>query len=308
MRVFITGGTGYLGRAMVHALHAAGHTAIVYARAASSSKLPGTLIDGDVRDADGVRRAIQGADAVIHAAALVSIWRQRAADFDEINVGGLQRVLEASRDAGIRRVVYTSSFLALPPRGAATPLEANDYQRTKVQALAIARAAAREMPLTILFPGVVYGPGVFSEANLVGRLIVDHLQGRLPGLIEPSRPWSYTYVDDVAAAHVAAVERAPVGEFLLGGENAPQMRVFEIVRDQRGGHLPRKLPLWMARTAARIEEARARLTGRPPRLTRGAIDIFQRDWSMDSARSIAELSYRFRPLEDGIRRTLSSIS
>ena len=307
MRVLVTGGTGYLGAAIVRALQDRGCVPVVFARHASASGLPGTLVDGDVRDRDAVRRAAAGVDGVIHAAALVSVWRARAADFDEVNVDGLRHVLDTCREARIGRIVYTSSFLALPPRGAAAPLEANDYQRTKVRALELARRAAADLPLAILFPGVVYGPGAATEGNLVGRLIADHLQGRLPGLIGADRPWSYAFVDDVAAAHVTALQRGARGEFGVGGENAPQMRVFEIVRDVRGVALPRRIPFAAARLGAIIEEARARWSDHHPLLTRGIVEIFRCDWSVDSARSISDLNYRIRTLSDGIPLTLASI-
>jgi farnesol dehydrogenase len=308
MRVLVTGGTGYLGSAIVRALHQQRLEPVVFARRASGSGLPGTLVDGDVRDRAAVRQAVEGSDAVIHAAALVSVWRQRARDFDDVNVEGLRHVLAAARAAGGRHVVYTSSFLALPPRGHAVPLELNDYQRTKVTALRLARCAAAEQPLTILFPGVVYGPGLQTEGNLIGRLIADHLRGRLPGLIGADRPWSYAYVDDVAAAHVTAVQRVVPGEFSLGGDNAPQMRVFELVREARGVRLPRRIPFSLARIVAVFEEGRARITGHPPLLTRGIVEIFRYDWSLDSDRSIRELSYRVSALSDGITRTLASIA
>lgn len=308
MRVLVTGGTGYLGAAVVRTLHARGHGPVVFARHASSAGLPGVPHDGDVRDRDAVRRAADRVDAVIHLAALVSVWRPRRQDFDDVNVGGLHTVLDVARGAGIRRIVYTSSFLALPPsRGSCNPA-ANDYQRTKMQALRIARAGASEgLPIVIIFPGVVYGPGPRTEGNLVGRLIYDHLQGRLPGLIGADNIWSYTFVDDVAAAHVAAVEREHVrGEFMAGGENAPQMRVFEIVREITGRALPRQIPPAAATAVGAVYEGAARLFGRPPLLTRGIVNIFQCDWSMDSRRIVRELNYRITPLEKGLRTMLES--
>lgn len=307
MRVLVTGGTGYLGAAVVRALHARGHHPVVFARRASAAGLPGVPHDGDIRDRDAVRRAADRVDAVIHLAALVSVWRPRPQDFDDVNVGGLHTVLDVARGLGLSRIVYTSSFLALPPsRGTCRPA-ANDYQRTKTQALRIARAAAVEgLPAVIIFPGVVYGPGALTDGNLVGRLIHDHLHGRLPGLIGAENIWSYTYVDDVAAAHVEAVERPHLrGEFMAGGENAPQMRVFEIVRDITGRPLPRRIPVAAAAALGAVQEAGARLFKRPPLITRGIVNIFQCDWSMDSRRSVRELNYRITPLEKGLRNTLA---
>src|SRR5689334_23767086 len=128
MRVFVTGGTRYLGRAIVGALAAAGHTLVVFARTATRSGLPGQLVDGDIRDAAAVERAAAGCDAISHSAALVSIWRRRSQDFDDVNVGGLRNIVAAAQRQRIPRIVYTSSFLALPPRDVGHPIAANDYQ------------------------------------------------------------------------------------------------------------------------------------------------------------------------------------
>lgn len=307
MRVLVTGGTGYLGASIVRALHARGHHPVVFARRATQAGLPGVAVDGDVRDRAALRLAASQVDAIVHSAALVSIWRPDPREFDDVNVGGLHNVLDVARALGLGRVVYTSSFLALPPAGRAAPLEANDYQRTKVRALEAARrATASGMPIVTLFPGVVYGPGADTEGDLVGRMVRDHLAGRLPGLIGAHLPWSYSYVDDVAAAHVEAVERLSArGEYVVGGENAPQMRVFEIVRELTGRPLPRRLPFPAARAAALVEETWAGWLGRPPRLTRAAVEIFRHDWSQDSRRSEAELGYRITPLEAGLRQFLS---
>lgn len=310
MRVLVTGGTGYLGRAIVQALAARGHHPVVFARRASGSGLPGTLIDGDVRDAAAVLHATRGCDALCHSAALVSIWRRDPLEFDAVNVGGLAHALDAARALGTPRVVYTSSFLALPPAGLASPIVANDYQRTKVAARALAaRAVADGAPVSCVHPGVVYGPGVASEGNLVGRLVRDHLRGRLPGLVGADRTWSFSFVDDVAAGHVAALERGqPGAHYGLGGENAPQMRAFEIVRARTGRRLPRRLPYALAIAAGAIEEGRARLTGATPLITRGAVEIFRHDWPVDSAAAAAALGYRATPLEEGVARLLEALT
>jgi nucleoside-diphosphate-sugar epimerase len=309
MRVLVTGGTGYLGRAIVSRLAARGHEPVVFARRAREAGLPGDAVDGDICDAAAVARAVGGCEAVIHAAALVSIWQPDPARFDAVNVGGLRHVLEAARAHGVRRLVYTSSFLALPPAGRQTPLLANDYQRTKAAGLALARSARDSgLPLVIVVPGVVYGPGVRSEGNLVARLLADHRAGRLPGIVGGSRVWSFAFVDDVAEGHVTALERgAPGAEYGLGGENVPQRRLFEWLRDVEGRPLPRELPPTLAGAAGLLEEWRARLTGRTPLITRGAVTIFRHDWPVDSARAMADLGYRATPLAEGLAATLAAL-
>ncbi len=309
MKVLVTGGTGYLGRAVVHALAARGHELVVFARSASRSGLPGSAVDGDVRDRAAIERAAEGCDAISHSAALVSIWRRRREDFDDINVGGLRHVLAVASALHTPRVLYTSSFVALPPRGRTEPLEANDYQRTKVAADRIADQAVRNgSPLVRVYPGVVYGPGSFTEGNLVGRLIADHLRRRLPGLIGPENRWSYAYVDDVAAGHCAALERGMVGgRYVLGGENAPQRRVFEHVERQTGRRPPPRIPFPIADVMGAVEEWRVTLFGGTPLITRGAVEIFRHDWSLDSGEAVRDLGYTITPLAEGVRRTLRSI-
>ncbi len=306
MKVLVTGGTGYVGRAIVHALVRQHHSCVVFARAASRSGLPGRLIDGDVRDRAAVDRAAEGVDAICHAAALVSIWRARREDFDEVNVGGLGNAIDVCHARGLARLVYTSSFLALPPADRAARGATNDYQRTKVAGLALARAAAaRGVPIVSMVPGVIYGPGTATEGNLVGRLVHDHLAGRLPGIVGADKVWSFAYVDDVAAAHVAALTRGETGrEYALGGDNAPQMRLFEILRRLRGTALPRRIPFAVASALGYVEERRAALFGRPPLLTRGTVEIFRHDWPLDSNESIQTLGYAVTPLEQGLPRLL----
>jgi NAD+-dependent farnesol dehydrogenase len=309
MRVLVTGGTGYLGRAVVRALAAHGHEPVVFARSASSSGLRAAAIDGDIRDRAAVDRAVRACEAVCHMAALVTIWRRRREDFDDVNVGGLRNVIEAVSAAGIGKLVYTSSFLALPPAGRTVPIAANDYQRTKVVADRLAaEAAAAGVPIVRVYPGVVYGPGTMTEGNLVGRLIADHVRGKLPGLVGPENRWSYAYVDDVADAHLSALERAaPGSQYIAGGENATQRRLFEIVREITGRAVPRRIPFLVATTIATIEEWRARATGALPMITRGAVEIFRHNWSLDSSAAVTALGYRITPLTSGVRHTIAAL-
>jgi len=309
MKVLVTGGTGYLGRAVVRALAGRGHELVVFARTATRSGLPGTLVDGDVRDRDALDRAAAGCEALCHSAALVSIWRRRSADFDDVNVGGLKNAIAVVAARGIPRLLYTSSFVALPPRDRDAPMAANDYQRTKLAADRVADAAVADgAPLTRVYPGVVYGPGSFTEGNLVGRLIADHLRGRLPGLIGPENRWSYAYVDDVADGHCAALERGrPGARYQLGGENAPQRRVFEIVQEITGRRPPQRIPFPAAMLLGAMEELRVGLIGGTPLVTRGAVDIFRHDWSLDSSEAVRDLGYTITPLAEGVRRTLAAL-
>jgi farnesol dehydrogenase len=322
MRVLVTGGTGYLGQAIVRALVTRGHSPVVFARGMKTSseaisfglnkdaakEIASELISGDVRDRDTLVAAARGCDAMIHSAALVSVWRPNPRDFDDVNVGGLQHALEAVRTHGLHRMVYTSSFLALPPAGRNAPLEANDYQRTKAAARLLADEARGDgLPIVSMYPGVIYGPGLLSEGNLIGRMIADHIAGRLPGLLGAERLWSFSWVEEVAAAHVAALEHAaPQAGYQLGGPNLPQISPFEVLQQLKGIKLPRRLPLWVGTPAAWIDEARALITGRLPQLTRSTLPIFRHDWTLDSSDAERDLGYRRKDLAEGIAEMLGS--
>ncbi len=309
MKVLVTGGTGYLGSAIVRALERAGHAPIAFSRHASRASLPGRAIDGDIRDTRAVTAAAAGVEAICHAAALVTLWRRDPSEFDAVNVGGLQSVLSATREHGLSRLVYTSSFLALPPADSPHPLTANHYQRTKVAARDVARRAASDgSPLVTLYPGVIYGPGPATEGDLVGRLMRDHLLGRLPAVIGPERLWSYSFVDDVAEAHVAALTHPnPARDYVVGGVNAPQQAIYDMLRDLRGRPLPRRLPYAAAMAAAVAAELYAAATRRAPLLTRGVVEIFGHDWSLDSTAAQRDLGLHITPLADGLARTLARL-
>jgi len=306
MKVLVTGGTGYLGSAIVRALADAGHEPIVFARRAHPTALS---IVGDIRDTRAVTSAAERSDAICHLAALVAVWRRDPSEFDAINVGGLQSVLSAARTVGSSRLIYTSSFLALPPSDSPHPLTANHYQRTKVAARDLARRAAADgLPVVTLYPGVVYGPGPATDGNLVGRLMSDHLHGRLPGVIGGDRLWSFSFVDDVARAHVAALTvKQPRRDYVVGGENAPQRAIFDYLARTRNLPLPRRVPYSVAAVAALLDEAAATIFRREPTLTRGVVEIFRHDWSLESNLAREELGLTTTALEDGLGRTLASL-
>ncbi len=309
MKVLVTGGTGFLGGTIVRAFAARGHQTVVFARSAARAGLPGRAVAGDIRDRAALERAAAGCDAICHMAALVSLWRPRRLDFDDVNVGGLHNVLAVAWALRIRRILYTSSFLALPPADSDRPIASNDYQRTKLEAERIAAAAAAAgAPIVRLYPGVIYGPGPATEGNLVGRLIADHLAGRLPGVICPEQRWSYAYTSDLAAAYCAALEAGGAGaRYILGGENRSQQELFAIVQAATGHRPPRRIPYEVAAVVGGLEECRARLLGGSPLLTRGTVEVFRHDWSLDSREAVRDLGYTITPLADGVRAVIAAL-
>jgi farnesol dehydrogenase len=320
VKVLLTGGTGFLGKNVARGLAAAGHELRVLARPGSRLEgLPDAveIARGDVTDGDSMMRAAEGCQAVMHMAALVKMWVPDRDVFDAVNVGGLRHALAAASAAGAR-LVYTSSFIAVGPAGPQPADESqihpgagfrNDYERTKAQADVIAReAAAGGGDVVILYPGVVYGPGDRTDGNLVVQMVADHMAGRFPGIVGPGdRLWSYAFVDDVAAGHVAALERAaPGSRYFLAGDNATMTALFALLEEVSGTKAPtRHIPYAAAATLGYALYLWAELTGLPPQLTHEVVGVFRQHWAYSSARAERDLGYRVTPLREGLQRTVA---
>jgi len=318
MRVLLTGGTGFLGKHVARALSAAGHELRLLARATSNPEgLPrGEIVPGDVTDADALLRAGSGCDAIVHMAGLVKSWVPDPERFDAVNLGGFRNALAAAR-AAKARLLYTSSFIAIGPTSEQPADESrvhacdhfrNDYERTKALADRIAcEAAAAGDDVVMVYPGVVYGPGEMTDANLIVKMIADHLHGRMPGIVGPGdRRWSYAYVEDVAQGHALALERGARGQrYFLCGENATLNELFGKLQELTGVKAPtRHIPYAAATALGGLMYLWAELTGHPPQLTHREVGVFREHWAYSSAKAERELGYRVTPLLDGLRKTV----
>jgi nucleoside-diphosphate-sugar epimerase len=338
MKTLITGATGFLGRRLVAEL-APRHELRLLVRAAPGGGAAAAVrrgfpaavevVAGDVTDADSVRRAAAGCDAVVHAAALVKILAPAAA-FERVNVGGLENVLAAAAAAGCARVVYVSSFMALgPSEGApggvrdegeagdaaeAAPRGAprvwiNSYERTKTEADRLARRAiAAGQPVNVVYPAVIYGPGEMTEGNLVVRHLLDLVHRRLPALLGTAdRRWSYVFVDDVARGIGQVLDSAaPGARYVLGGDNVALGDFYAMVEELSGVPVPkRRLPDGVAKVAGTLQREWARLRRATPALTPDLVEVYRHDWTYSSARAAADLGYSYRRLREGLAITLA---
>jgi farnesol dehydrogenase len=221
----------------------------------------------------------------------------------------------------VKRLVYVSSFIALGPteRGpggtldeSAEPLPPgrrwiNDYERTKAAADASARRAIEAgLPLSVVYPAVIYGPGELTEGNIVVRHLLDLAHRRLPALLgKPERRWTYAFVDDVAEGIARVLERAPSGSrYVLGGETVTQAEFYRLVGELGGIRVPgARMPDLVAKAAGAAMKLAAALTGTTPRLTPDLVEVYRHDWAFDSSRAERELDYRPRPLAAGLATT-----
>ncbi|HYS05980.1 MAG TPA: NAD-dependent epimerase/dehydratase family protein [Candidatus Dormibacteraeota bacterium] len=322
MRVLITGATGYLGAHVAARLVSAGHAVRALVRPGRGASVPAGCVpvEGDILEPASLDRALDGCDALVHMAALVKMWVRDRREFDRVNVEGVAAVLRAAEQRHVRRMLYTSTIGALGPTGPDPRDESferdefrfrTEYERTKWVADRLVRDRVREgLPVTTVYPGVVYGPGAMTQGNLLGRVFMDYLGGRLKARLggAPARI-CYAYADDVAEGHRLALEKgAPGRGYILGGENVSQDELFALLHALTGRRPPRlAIPFWAAETAGRLLRAWARLTDRPPDITDGAIATFRHSWVYSSERAVRELGYQITPLREGLRSTIEAL-
>lgn len=323
MKLLVTGGTGFLGRRTVERL-AANHDVRLLVRPTSDrERFPESIefAEGDVTDPASLRLAAEDRDAIVHAAALVKILAP-AEQFDHVNIQGLENVLTVAEALGTSKVVYVSSFMALGPseRGQgpapnvldeSAPADhrdwINDYERTKTLSDRAARQAIeRGLPVNVVYPGVIYGPGELTEGNIVVRHILDLARGKLPALLgKPDKVWNYSFVEDVAAGVVTVLEEAKPGErYVLGGDNVTQGEFYATVEKVFGIDTPNlRMPDALAKLSGAMMKAWAQLTGGTPQLTPDLVEVYRHHWAFSSAKAEAELGYSWRSLEDGLTTT-----
>jgi NAD+-dependent farnesol dehydrogenase len=319
--ILLTGATGYLGSAIAQELARRREPFRVLVRDPARLGFDPVaarceVVLGDLRDAGAVARAMRGTSRVLHTAALVKMWVRDRRDFRRVNVEGLKLVCRAAAEAGVARIVYTSSFIALGPSSDVKAREglqhrgscSNEYEQTKVEALEwLRREGFRQFPVVALLPGVIYGPGPQTDGNLVGNMIRQYSVGRLPALIGSGcQGWSFAYIQDVAAAHLAALEKGETGqEYILGGDNRSLDDFYQTLARVSGlRRTVARVPFAVAKLLGAASLGLAFLSGYPPALTPGAVEIFKHDWVYSSEKAVRELGYHVTSLEEGLERTL----
>ncbi len=319
--VFVTGATGFIGARLVDELVRRGYPvrALVRTTGAGRSIEDGrvTTVEGDILARDALTRAMEGCSRVFHLAAYAKNWARDPAAFFEHNVVGTRNVLAAARAVGVEKVVFTSSIVTLGPTppgtiGDETMVRTTarfftTYEASKAGAEREALSLAAEgLPVVVVNPTRVYGPGRLTEGNSVTVMIDLYERGRFPFLLAcGTNVGNYVLVDDLVRGHILAMERGRPGErYILGGHNASLRALLDLV-DQVSGkrHLTINLPPMLAKAYACLEEAKGRWLGIYPGITPGWVATFLHDWAYSSAKAQRELGYSITPLEDGVRAT-----
>lgn len=311
MKALVTGAAGFVGSAIVRALLREGWTVAVLVRPTSDRRnLEGLGVEwytGDLLDPASLVRALEGCDALFHAAA---DYRLGVADPEELyrtNVEGTEHVLDAARRAGVARIVYTSSVatIGLPedgtPGSESTPVSIDSmvghYKRSKFLAeQAVIRAAHAGLPVVIVNPAAPVGPRD-RKPTPTGQMVLDAARGRMPAYIDTGL--NIVHVDDVADGHVLAHRHGRIGErYILGGENLSLKDILDRIASLTGGKPPRvRLPVSAVLPVAYAADWVARLTGVPNGITVEGVRMARKRMYFSSARAAAELGYRWRAPE-----------
>ena len=311
----VTGGTGFVGANVVRELLAQGRAVRVLARPGSDRRaiagLGVEIVEGDLLDPASLRRAVKGVNSVFHVAADYRLWARHPEELHRVNVGGTRAVLEAAGEAGVSRVVYTSTVGALgipgdgTPGTEATPVSLRDmvgpYKASKFLAEQVALGFAHQgLPVVVVNPSAPVGPWDVKPTP-TGRMVVDFLEGKMVATLDTGL--NLVHVQDVARGHLLAAERGKIGEkYILGNRNLSLAEIGALLSEIAGIRPPRvRIPYWVAWSAALSMEAVARVTGAPPRVPLTAVRMAKKRMYFDPAKAVRELGLPQTDVRDALR-------
>jgi nucleoside-diphosphate-sugar epimerase len=318
VKIFVTGGTGFIGAHVVRKLRERGDEVVALVRdpqkGAALADAGCELIAGTLADRDTILAAMTGCDAVIHGAAIyeVGIPDSQRRPMYEANVVGTENVLGAALEAKVPRVVYVSTIGAFGNTHGEVVDETYEhpgesftsyYEQTKYEAHQIAkRLIAEGLPCVIVQPGGVYGP---KDHSAIGKQMSDFVRGRLPAMAFPDVGMNMVHVEDVAEGVLLALDRGRVGEsYVLGDEITTMRGLLETLASVTDKKPPRfTIPTGMLKAMAPMGPVVGKLMGQPPNLrelisSADGVTFWAKD---DKAR--AEIGYSPRALQQGLRET-----
>jgi len=321
LKVFVTGGTGFIGGEVVRQLRERGDDVVCLVRNPAKGKavaaLGCELAAGDLGDATAIRAGMEGCDAVIHAAAVyeVGIPKSQRAAMREANVGGTERVLGAARDAGIVKVVYVSTVGIFGNTHGKVVDESYEhpgkdftscYEETKWEAHQVAkRLIAEGLPCTIVQPGGVYGPG---DTSSIADLLEQFLSGKMPLMPFPELGICLSHVNDIAGGIVLALDKGKAGEtYVISGPATTVREAIGMVAALTGKKAPKRaIPVPLMKAMIPIGPLVGKMMGQPPNLRELISSADGVTFWASYDKAAGELGYAPRGLEEGLRQTLEA--
>lgn len=323
MNILVTGGSGYIGSAVVRELLKERKNKVrVLARESDDLRnLGGVNVDlvyGDITDFHSVLNALEGCSRVFHLAAIYAIWLPDPRMMYWVNVQGTKTVLEACLQRKIRKVVYTSSVAALGAHGKEHPADESAqfnlwhtkdrYYISKFRAEQVALDYYRRgLPVVIVNPTNPCGPrDIMPTPN--GQLIINIVKGKLPGYVDGGI--NVSDIDDTAAGHVLAMEKGNPGEkYVLGNTNVSVKEYFDLIAQLGGGKSPSiRIPRSVAVASGYLYQLLAAITRKPPVTTAAWVRVGSEYSFWDSSKAVNELGMPQTPIRDSIRSAISWFS
>ncbi len=322
MKVFVTGGTGFIGGEVARQLRGRGEEVVCLVRspdkAAELTELGCELVAGDLGDEGAIRCGMEGCDAAIHAAAVyeVGIPAKQRPSMREANVAGTERVMRAALEAKLPRIVYVSTVGVFGNTHGQVVDESyrnpetdftSYYEETKLEAhkLVERMIADQGLPAVIVQPGGVYGPGDTSQ---VADLMEQFFAGRLPLLPFPELGICMSHVEDIAGGILLALDRGRIGEaYVISGPVTTMREAIETVARVSGRKAPKRtLPTALMKAMTPIGPLVGKVMGQPPNLREliSSADGVTFWATYDKAKG--ELGYSPRGMEEGLRQTLEA--
>ncbi len=322
MKVFVTGGTGFIGGEIVRQLRERGDDVVCLVRTPEKGRkakaLGCRLAAGDLSDAEALRQGMEGCDAVIHAAAMYEVGipaKQRPAMW-EANVAGTERVMKAALAAKIPRIVYVSTVGVFGNTHKKVVDETYEhpgkeftsyYEETKLEAHRIVKRmiAEQDLPAIIVQPGGVYGPGDTSQ---VADLLQEFFAGKLPLLPFPELGICMSHVEDIAGGVLLALDKGKFGEiYVISGPATTMRGAIEMVAGVSGRKAPkRNLPTPLMKALIPIGPLVGKMMGQPPNLRELISSGDGVTFWASYEKAGRELGYSPRGLEEGLRQTLEA--
>lgn len=313
---FLTGATGFLGGALARYLRGAGHNVRAAvrdpARAGDLGAIGVELHKGDVTDKTSMRAAMTGVDGVFHVAGWYKIGLRDRETAVAVNVTGTRNVLELMRDLRVPKGVYTSTLAVnSDTRGHVvdedyryTSRHLSIYDETKAEAHDIAKSfIANKLPLVIVQPGLIYGPG---DTSSVGVMLRRYLQRKLP-VVPKESAFCWAYVDDEARGHLQAMERGQPGRnYFLAGPVHTIVEALAIAQSITGIPAPRMhMPRGVMQATASVVGLFDKWLSLPPEYTAEGLRVAGGVTYLGTAvRAERELGWKARPLREGLATTL----
>jgi dihydroflavonol-4-reductase len=314
----VTGGTGFVGSHVVRRLCAEGYSVRVLARPTSPlsliESLPIEVVRGDLLDPESLRKAVAGCDTVFHVAADYRLWARNPREIFRNNVEGTERLLAAAREAGVSRLVYTSTVGTIGFHANGTPATEADfpqpaalvgaYKCSKFQAEQVALRYAHEgFPVVIVNPSAPVGEGDRKPTD-TGRIILDFINRKMPAYLDTGL--NLSDVRDVAEGHLLALRHGKPGErYILGGENLHFKEILGSLARITGISAPRhRIPYGVAWCAGAVNLAFSQVTGWPPRIPFDGVRIARHKMFVSSAKAERELGYRPSPVAGALERAV----